>query len=199
MMSSPDTTSALGPVGGRCGEAYGLADDAGQGVTAIYEEHFDFVWRSLRRLGVPLSAVDDAAQDVFVVVHRRLSEFEGKSRLKTWLFSIALNVAQHYRRALARRPQEFGRELDEEFVDVGSASPQDETLRAEAARLVQSLLESLDDEKRAVLVLAHLEQMPAPEIAEALGIPLNTVYSRLRLARRQFDAALRRHDARDRR
>ena len=160
MMPSPDTTSALGPVGGRCGEPYGLAD-AGQGVTAIYEEHFDFVWRSLRRLGVPLSAVDDATQDVFVVVHRRLSEFEGKSRLRTWLFSIALNVAQHYRRALARRPQQLGAELDEESVDVGSASPQDETLRAEAARLVQSLLESLDDEKRAVLVLAHLEQMPA--------------------------------------
>jgi RNA polymerase sigma-70 factor (ECF subfamily) len=198
-MSSPDTTSALGPVGGRCEERYGLDVDTGQGVTAIYEEHFDFVWRSLRRLGVPVAAVDDATQDVFVVVHRRLREFEGKSRLKTWLFSIVLNVAQHYRRALARRQPEVGPEPDEELVDLGSSSPQEQTLRAEAARLVQSLLESLDDDKRAVLVLAHLEQMPAPEIAEALGIPINTVYSRLRLARRQFDAALRRHDARDRR
>jgi RNA polymerase sigma-70 factor (ECF subfamily) len=199
MMPLLDTTSALGPVGGRCGDPCGLEDDAGQGITAIYEEHFEFVWRSLRRLGVPPSAVDDATQDVFVVVHRRLREFDGKSRVKTWLFSIALNVALHHRRTLARRQPELGPEPDEELVDLGSASPQDETLRAEAARLVHSLLESLDDEKRAVLVLAHLEQMPAPEIAEALGIPLNTVYSRLRLARRQFDAALRRHDARERR
>ncbi len=166
------------------------ADELG----AIYEEHFDFVWRSLRRLGVPVSACDDASQEVFVVVFRRLAEFEARSSLRTWLFSIALNIARHYRRALRSNKEQA---LDESLVHASDAAPEEQARLAEAMRIVYSLLDTLEDSRREVFVLAHLEQMPAADIADALGIPLNTVYSRLRLARRDFDAALRRHHARD--
>jgi RNA polymerase sigma-70 factor (ECF subfamily) len=161
---------------------------------AIYEEHFDFVWRSLRRLGIPDAQLDDAVQDVFVVVHRRLGEFEGRSTMKTWLFGIALRVASVHRRTAARRPTE---PLVEDPPDQ-TANPLADTLTeaAEAARLVRELLECLDEDRRAVFVLAELEEMTAPEISAALGVNLNTVYSRLRLARRDFDAALARYRAR---
>jgi RNA polymerase sigma-70 factor (ECF subfamily) len=161
---------------------------------AIYEEHFDFVWRSLRRLGIPDAQLDDAVQDVFVVVHRRLGEFEGRSTLKTWLFGIALRVASVHRRTAARRPTE---PLVEDPPDQ-TANPLADALTeaAEAARLVRQLLEYLDEDRRAVFVLAELEEMTAPEISAALGVNLNTVYSRLRLARRDFDAALARYRAR---
>ncbi len=190
-MSSLGVTSAAGPLADHT--ASGARGPRATELTAIYEEYFDFVWRSLRRLGVPWSAVDDAAQDVFVVAHRRLGEFEGRSSLKTWLFSIACHVAQHHRRALARRRQQ---ELDEELADFDDVGQEDRARAQEAARLVYQLLDSLDDDRRTVFVLVHFEQMPASEIAQALGIPINTVYSRLRLARRDFDAALRRHEAR---
>ena len=160
---------------------------------ALYEEHFDFVWRSLRRLGIPAVHIDDAVQDVFLVVHRRLGEFEGRSTVKTWLFGIALRVASVHRRAAARRPTE---PLTEEPADAAPAAAETLSEAREAARLVHQLLECLDEDRRAVFVLSELEQMTAPEISAALGVNLNTVYSRLRLARRDFDAALSRHRAR---
>ncbi|HVU05390.1 MAG TPA: sigma-70 family RNA polymerase sigma factor [Polyangiaceae bacterium] len=155
---------------------------------AVYEGYFDFVWRSLRRLGVPEAQLDDATQDVFLVVYRRLDEFEARSSLKTWLFGIVLRVTSTLRRTARRKPTE---PLAEEPVARGSA-PEALTESREAARLVQSLLDELDDDRRAVFVLAELEQMTAPEISTALSVNLNTVYSRLRAARRDFDAALAR-------
>lgn len=155
----------------------------------VYAEHFDFVWRSLRRLGVPSSQMDDAAQDVFLVVHRRLQDFESRSSVKTWLFGIVLRVVSRYRRSAARRPTE---PLSEEPVGR-AAGPEELAEAARAARLVRQLLDELDDDHRAVFVLAELEQLTAPEISVALGVNLNTVYSRLRTARRDFDAALARH------
>ena len=160
---------------------------------ALYEEHFDFVWRSLRRLGIPAAHIDDAVQDVFLVVHRRLGEFEGRSTVKTWLFGIALRVASVHRRSAARRPTE---PLTEEPADAAPAAAETLSEAREAARLVHQLLDCLDEDRRAVFVLSELEQMTAPEISAALGVNLNTVYSRLRLARRDFDAALSRHRAR---
>ena len=159
----------------------------------VYEQHFDFVWRSLRRLGVAPSALDDATQEVFLVVHRRLSEFAGQSSLKTWLFGIVLHVAQRTARSAARRRTT---ELPEHELADSGGSPQDEAQRREAVRLLYALLEQLDTDKRAVFVMAELEQMTAPEMAEVLGAPLNTVYSRLRAARREFESALKRLQAR---
>jgi RNA polymerase sigma-70 factor (ECF subfamily) len=167
----------------------------------LYNEHVDFVWRSLRRLGVSEAGIDDAVQDVFLVVHRRLGEFEGRSSLKTWLFGIVLRVARTQRRSVRRKsPCERAPGLlaDPENVEGPRAErPDTMTEQSEAVRVLYSLLDELGDDKREVFVLAELEQMTAPEIAEALGANVNSVYSRLRAARQEFEKAVLRHRARD--
>lgn len=163
----------------------------------VYDRWFDFVWRSVRRLGVPEASVDDAVQDVFVVVHRRLGDFEGRSSIKTWLFGIAMRVVSDHRRAARRRrPAE---PLRESLVEGPGGCPLEGAERHEAVRLLHSLLDQLDEDKRAVFVMAELEQMSVPEIADALGANLNTVYSRLRAARACFEEALARHRTREQR
>lgn len=159
----------------------------------VYSAYFDFVWLSLRRLGVATEALDDAAQDVFVVVYRKLPEFELRCSVKTWLFSLALRVAHAERRKRAPIARDY--EL-EQLVDA-TCSPQEALARREALRLMDRILSNMDDERRAVFIMAELEQLPMPEIAEALGLKLNTAYSRLRLAREQFSAEVKRHGARD--
>jgi RNA polymerase sigma-70 factor (ECF subfamily) len=141
------------------------------------------------------AAVDDAVQDVFIVVHRRLTEFEGRSSLRSWLFGIARRVAHDHRRRIGRK--ERGEELPEVLPDPDGSTPAGELERAQAVRTLHALLAALDDDKREVFILAELEQMTAPEIAAALGVNLNTVYSRLRAARAAFDAAVARHLARN--
>lgn len=163
-------------------------------LTAVYDEHFAFVWRSLRRLGVPDRLLDDAAQDVFIVVHRRLGEFEGRSTLKSWLFGIARRVAHDHRRRISRK--ERTEELPEMLPDPRAGTPEVEAARAQAVKVLHELLAGLDDDKREVFVLAELEQMTVPEIADAIGANVNTVYSRLRAARAAFEAAVQRHRAR---
>lgn len=155
---------------------------------ALYESEFGYVWRNLRRLGVSDAQLDDATQDVFLVVYRRLGDFESRSKIRTWIFGIVLRVASTYRRTAQRRRTE---PLDDHVVESAS-STEDLTERAEAGRLLRRLLDELDDERRAVFVLAELEQMTAPEVAASLGVNLNTVYSRLRSARRDINAALER-------
>jgi RNA polymerase sigma-70 factor (ECF subfamily) len=156
----------------------------------IYERHFSFVWRSVRRLGVAEASVDDAVQDVFLVVHRRLDDFEGRSSIKTWLFGIVLRVVKDWRRTDSRKRRVGAGAGDGDLDSVaadGTQSPHALTEQAQAVRMLHRVLDSLDDDKRAVFVMAELEQMSAPEIAEALGVNLNTVYSRLRAARRAFN------------
>jgi RNA polymerase sigma-70 factor, ECF subfamily len=162
---------------------------------AVYDDYFDFVWSSLRRLGVAESALDDAAQDVFLVVHRRLGEFEGRSTLRTWLFGVALRTARHHRRSAGRRAAD---PLPDGLCDPEAMGPEDATVRANAVRLLYAMLDSLEEDRRTVFVMMDLEQMSAPEVSEALGVNLNTVYSRHRAARRDFEAALARYRARSR-
>ena len=160
---------------------------------AVYAENVAFVWRVLRTFGVSEAQLEDAVQDVFVVVRRRLPEFEGRSSLKTWLFAIALRVAQSMRRSVARQaPGEPALEAETE----AELAPDVQADRSRAVELGVRLLNELDADKRTVFILAELEQLPASEIGEALGIPLFTVYSRLRAARREFNAALARERAR---
>ena len=157
---------------------------------AVYEQQFPFVWRSLRYLGVAQASLDDAAQDVFLVVHRRLEAFDGQASIKSWLFAIAHLVALGYR----RRERRKGGHLPLPGGLPSSAPGPDERLKAaEALSFVESFLENLDDAKRAVFVLAELEQLSAPEISRALGVKLNTVYSRLRAARSAFQKAVSEH------
>ncbi len=157
-----------------------------------YKEHFAFVWRSLRRLGVPEAALDDAAQDVFIVALRRRAEFRGRSSYRTWLFGIAANVAREQRRS-GRRAAVL--EPIDEALQSSQSSPLEQATDAEAVRFVEAFLATLDDAKREVFILAELEQMPAPEIADAVGAKLNTVYSRLRAAREAFALLLERQAA----
>jgi RNA polymerase sigma-70 factor, ECF subfamily len=176
------------------------APDEALDFDAVYEQHFDFVWRNVRRLGVPQALVDDAVQEVFLVVHRRLGEFEGRSSVKTWLFAILARVASDARRAHRRKsPHARSAEaaVEPDTIAVEGDGPHERAARAEDVTLLHRLLDALDDDKRAVLVLAELEQMTAPEIAESLGVNLNTVYARLRAARREFEQAVARERARD--
>lgn len=152
---------------------------------ALYGEHFSFVWRSLRRLGVHPSVVEDAAQDTFLVVHRRLADLRPDASPKAFVFGIALRVARDYRRRAMRKNAES---LDPEREVSTASGPFERTAKAQAVRLLERFLGSLDDDKRAVFVLAELEGMTAPEISEALGANTNTIYSRLRSARERFVA-----------
>jgi RNA polymerase sigma-70 factor, ECF subfamily len=164
-------------------------------VVEIYDRYFDFVWRSLRRLGVLADDLEDATQDVFVVVHRRVALFEGRSTIKSWLFGIALRVAKVYRRHSARERQRINE--DETVLVCKEGNPEQMRAGVQAAEQLQVLLEELDDEKRAVFILAELEQLTAAEIAQSVGIPINTVYSRLRLARAAFEDGVRRLKAKN--
>ncbi|MEM9189574.1 MAG: sigma-70 family RNA polymerase sigma factor [Myxococcota bacterium] len=163
----------------------------------VYEQWFDFVWRSCRRLGVAESQVDDAVQDVFVVVHRRLQDFEGRSTIKTWLFGITLRVVKDHRRSERRRRKPEAEPLRDSLVDDRAAGPMENVARAEAVRTLHALLDGMDDERREVFVMMEFEQMSAPEVAAALGVKVNTVYSRLRLARQSFEEGIKRLRARD--
>jgi len=164
------------------------------GLEELYELHFDFIWRSLRRLGVSDGALDDAVQEVFITAHQRLESFEGRSSVRSWLFGIAIHVAQRAHRTAQRQP--VG-DLPDGLLESPTRGPHDLAEQNESVRLLYQLISGMDLERRAVFVLAELEEMTAPEIADALGIPVNTVYSRLRVARRDFNAALARHRARD--
>jgi RNA polymerase sigma-70 factor, ECF subfamily len=179
-----------------------LADDAPVGSLeartvpsfhAVYAAHFRGIWRSLRRLGVEQAQLDDAVQDVFIVVHRRLPEFDGRS-LRGWLYAIAVRVASDHRRGTALRRTVA---LPEKLVDP-RPDPAHATELGQSVRLLHELLGELDEPKRTVFVLGELEELTVPEIAEALGENQNTVASRLRSARARFDEAFRRRRARAR-
>jgi RNA polymerase sigma-70 factor (ECF subfamily) len=163
---------------------------------AVYAEHAQFVWRSLARLGVPPEQIADGVQDVFVVVHRRLSDFEGRSSLRTWVFGIALRVASDLSRRARRHPSE---PLAETLPDPRGEAPFESAARSEAVNTLHRLLDELSPEQRAVFVLIELEQMSVPEAAVALAANIHTVTSRLKVARQKFEAALRRHRASEQR
>lgn len=155
----------------------------------LYQQQFDFVWRSVRMLRVPADVIDDVVQDVFLVAHRRLEDYEARASVRTWLFAIARRVASAQRRGLRRRVR-----LLEQVSTVeheSSATPYDLSARSETQRALLAALEQLPEEQRLVFALAELEEMSAPEIASALGVKLNTVYSRLRIARHALAALLR--------
>jgi RNA polymerase sigma-70 factor (ECF subfamily) len=169
----------------------GALDRAATGSTGmtfedIYRAHFAFVWRNLRRLGVSEADAADVAQEVFIVVHRKLPEFAGRSKVTTWLYGVCFRVASERRRSGVRAP--LGEQEAAAFVSR-PAEPHASAERNEGLALLERVLARIPDEQRAVFCLFELEGMTGDEIAESLEIPLGTVYSRLRLARAAFEAA----------
>jgi RNA polymerase sigma-70 factor (ECF subfamily) len=154
---------------------------------ATYAEYFGFVWRCLRGLGVNEAGIDDAAQEVFVVVHRRLPEFRAEATLRTWLYGIVRNVAANHRRSQRRHPT--GARVETEPPSP-APSPHDQLLTRERAAFVQRFLSELDEAKRDIFVLVLLEELTVPDVAEMLQIPLNTAYTRLRSVRHALERAL---------
>jgi RNA polymerase sigma factor (sigma-70 family) len=159
----------------------------------VYRAYFEFVWRTLRALGVTDSAVDDAAQDVFVVVHRRLDDFEGRASIKTWLYEIARRVGMRYR---SRAANDAVRTF--ELPDLRSSDDLEAAVdQAIAAEVLRSFIATLDEDRRRVFVLAEFWEMRGHEIADALDVNMNTVYARLRSARIELHRMTRRLQARN--
>lgn len=171
-------------------DAPGHDHEASRFFERIYAEQFDYVWRTLRRLGVRERDLEDKAHDVFVVVYRTLERYDRSRPIKPWLFGIAFRVVSDYRRRAG-----FAREVP---VDVAGEAPDmgpgafEHVAAAERRALVGEALDALPIDQRAVFVMVELEGLAVPEIAATLAIPDNTAYSRLRLARRRFTAAVQR-------
>jgi RNA polymerase sigma-70 factor (ECF subfamily) len=155
----------------------------------LYDAHFDFVFRVARRLGTPAEEAEDVVHDVFVVVYRKLDSFQ-EGRLTTWLYRIAANVVsdRHRRRRVRTAFSKLG-------LWIGAApeeTPERIAERSSAQRAVERVLERMAPKKREVFALFELEGLSGDEIAERLGCPTNTVWTRLHHARKEFIEIARR-------
>jgi RNA polymerase sigma-70 factor, ECF subfamily len=154
----------------------------------LFDENAKYIWRSLRHLGVADADVEDICQEVWVTVHRKLPEFEGRSSLRTWLYGICMRVASDYRRSAYVRRERPTAEVSPAATPLSGATFSNDV---EARQALLALLGLLDDEKRAVLVLYELEGFTMKEVAEIVGTPLQTAYSRLYAARELLSVAVR--------
>jgi RNA polymerase sigma-70 factor (ECF subfamily) len=156
---------------------------------AIFDRDFDYVWNSLRRLGVHASDREDLVQEVFVRVYRRLEDFDDTRPSRPWLFAFVCRCASDWRRMAWQRVER----LEDYPEPVASAAGADEQLaRMQDRALVERALEHVALDRRPVFILHELEECPMKEVADLLGIPLFTAYSRLRVARAEFASAVRR-------
>jgi RNA polymerase sigma-70 factor (ECF subfamily) len=191
---SPASASALDPGDavepGDDEEASGERERAPLDFTAVFEAELGYVWNALRRLGVPAQDLEDKTHDVFVAVYKRRAEFDDERPIKPWLFGFAFRVAAAHRR-LARMRREV---LDDGLDARGGASngddAEDALARGRDRELLMRALDDLDLDRRAIVVMHDLDGHAMPEIARALDVPLNTAYSRLRLARGELRAAV---------
>ncbi len=164
-------------------------------VRTIYREHGRFVWLSLQRLGIHPPDLDDIAQDVFMIVHRRLDTFDRRARVSTWLFGICMRVAANYRRRRRWTREVLSGGLEDERPATLTAAD-DILVRREQRELAERALNRLDVAKRATFVMFEIESLSCQEIAELMNVPIGTVYSRLHSARRQLEKNLTRDLAR---
>jgi RNA polymerase sigma-70 factor (ECF subfamily) len=154
----------------------------------VFRSHAAYVCETLRRLGVRSADVEDAAHDVFLVFHRKQSEYDVARPIKPWLYGIAARIAMRYRSKDARRREDFT--ADHDTTHAGASETDRDAERARRKRLLHRALESVHPSRLDVLVLHDLDGVSMPDIVAELGIPLNTGYSRLRLARRDLAEAL---------
>ncbi len=157
---------------------------------AVFEEHVDHVGHSLRRLGVRDADIPDLVQDVFVVLHHILPDYDPARPMWPWIFGVVYRVAGAYRRKAFREVPDGG-VAGADRVD-SSKSVEETIRRSEDQKLVLEALEHVEIHRRAVFVMAEIDELGVPDIAHALGIGLNTAYSRLRLAREEFRDAVSR-------
>lgn len=150
----------------------------------LYVEHAPFVRQVLRSHGVATASLDDAVQDVFLVTFRRLRDFVPRASHRSWLYGIATRIAKDHRRRARRKQALLG--LDTETVACPASDPCARVMAVRAYRRFCDTLGAMDEARRRVFILAEVEEMTAPEIADRLSVKLNTVYSRLRAARREF-------------
>jgi len=162
---------------------------------AVYAKYFDFVWTTARRLGVEASAIDDVVQEIFIAIHGSVHTLQRPEALKSWIYSVARRTVSNHHRAARARGSKGSTVLDDQ-LESHQPTPFEVTQKNSDLELLASLLAELEEPKREVFALVELEEMTVPEVAEALEIPLNTAYSRLRAARLAFEAAVARHDAR---
>jgi RNA polymerase sigma-70 factor (ECF subfamily) len=155
---------------------------------SVYSEHFDFIWRAVRGLGVPVGIVDDVTQDVFLVVHRKLDSLESPAALRSWLFGIARRVCKDYRRANERRGPHL--ELNDQREVDGGLDPHDTVSNRQSLKVVERYVEGLDEERRALFFLAMVEGLSIAEVSDTLGLNANTTYSRVRVMRRELTELL---------
>lgn len=168
-----------------------LPEPASLEVERVYRDHFRFVWANLRRFGVPREQVEDACHDVFVVVHRRASDFDScQASIRTWVFGIVRRVAADYRRTRQRSDRKLRRirsHTVEDPRDSGASS-------VEARTLASELLGTLDEEHATIFVLSQLYGIPLREIADSLELNPNTVASRLRATRKRLESLAAEHE-----
>lgn len=164
----------------------------------IYKEYFTFVWSSARHLGATGDAIDDVVQDVFIVIHHKLATLQRPESLRSWIYGIVRRTVSDYRRSRRTRDA-AGARLGAEYKSrqPSQPSPLEMAERSAELELLESVLSELDETKREVFVMVEVLEMTVPEVVQALEIPLNTAYSRLRLARQSFEEVLARHEARD--
>lgn len=168
-------------------------------VAEVHEAHADFVWKTLQRFGVPARDLEDALQEVFLVVHRKLSTFDGSARITTWLYAICFRVAAGHRRRAHHRRELITSELDDQPAEGAAHDPEALVLQRESRQRLEQALDALNLERRAVFVMFELEGLATPEIAQILGVPIGTVHSRLHAARAEFVRAVQRLARRDKR
>jgi len=157
----------------------------------LYRDHMAFAWRTVRYLGVPSADAEDVVHEVFIVVGRRLGDYDPKYSARSWIGGITRNIVMHYHRKNVRSDRKIA---SMEAPSETSPEPEEAIQRREAAAFLESFLALLDDDKREAFVLGELEGLSTPEIAQIVGSNVNTVYSRLRTARQAFQRSIERLD-----
>lgn len=158
----------------------------------IHDEHAERVWRNLYRMGVAEADLPDMLQEVFVVVHRRLDSFDGRSKVSTWLYEICRRVASNYRRSAHVRRE---KPVDSQRERAHHETPEAAAIARHRRRVLHALLDELSVDHRAVLVMFELEELSCPDIAAQLGVPVGTVHSRLHHARNEIKRVWKRKRA----
>ncbi len=163
---------------------------------AVYRDEFGYVWASLQRLGVRGPELQDLAHDVFVTAFKRWATYDALRPVRPWLFGITYRVVLDFRRKFQNH-----REVVSEAVEVPDPvmNAEERVATRQARDLALKVIDTMDLDQKAVFVMHEIEGYGMPQIAELVGAPLNTAYSRLRLARRHFDKAVQGLQAQERR